>query len=95
MKKVYTFLFIIFFGLVQGCSSFSEVEVKRYEDYFPSKSSSTYSQTSSTENYEVYTSDEYADEQKQVASANVPLPMVSNACLASASVSAVTALYAP
>ena len=53
--QIYTFLFIIFFGLVQGCSSFSEVEVKRYEDYFPSKSSSTYSQTSSTENYEVYT----------------------------------------
>ena len=71
MKKIYTFLFIIFFGLVQGCSSISEVEVKRYEDYFPSKSSSTYSQTSSTENYEVYTSDEYADEQKQIASANV------------------------
>lgn len=70
MKKIYTFLFLIFFGFVQSCSSFSEVEVKRYEDYFPNQMIYDNTEIKTQEDYDVYTPDEYTEE-KQPAGYNV------------------------
>lgn len=63
MKKIYTFLFIMVFGLAQGCSSYSEVEIKKYEDYFPNNAD--YSSVETSEEYqENKLSDDYAEESK-------------------------------
>lgn len=59
MKKIYAFLFIMVFGLAQGCSSYSEVEIKRYEDYFPKQSTFD---NSSTDEHQVDLSDESIEE---------------------------------
>ena len=71
MKQKYLISAAAVIIVMQGCSAFSEVEVKRYEDYFPSAATSSYKPAEKTEEYETYSADEYAQEPVSYANNNV------------------------